>query len=282
MKFILLIAAVFTCSLHADPRQTHGVEDFPFVGRIISSFKTNETNPAIFQGKALEEFNKAKQKGYDFFISQCTGALIRPHVVLTAGHCVDHIKSEADIASTYPFMQLIVEFPGHSEDPVMVKKVFYIYLSSPHRDWAMLFIDREIKDIKPIKIANPLEEVVPGMELVSIGFDGELFGSGLTQRPLHIDTCSVYPTDANSAVQNIYKEIPKTLITDCHIKPGNSGGPVIAKIGDEYQLVGINIMINTNMFDRLVDTLTFGWLSTNPITIMVPTAQLPKYLLKKE
>lgn len=280
MKFVLLLIMILTFSSHADPRAVYDTKDFPFVARIVNIYNTRTTKSSLFTENGLKYFNQAKQKGYDFFVSKCTGSLIRPNVVLTAAHCVEHIKSEVNIAKTYPYMHLVVEFPGHTEDPVMVEKVFYIYISSPERDWALLMLDQEIRNIKPIKIASAYEEITPDKQLLSIGFDGELFGAGLETRPLLVDQCKTYPHGEDNAAKVTYQMYPRLLVTNCFLKPGNSGGPVIAKINGEYQLVGINILGKENPFDW-VRHWSLGYLGPNVVSAMVPTAFLPEYLMQK-
>jgi len=280
MKFVLLLITILTISSHADPRVVHDTKDFPFVARIVNIYNTRTTSSSIFSENALKYFNQAKQKGYDFFISKCTGSLIRTNVVLTAGHCVSHIKSEVNIAETYPYMNLVVEFPGHTEDPVTVKTVFYIYVSSPERDWALLILDQHIHNIKPIKIASVYEEITPDKQLISIGFDGELFGSGLETRPLLVDECRTYAHGENNAAKATHQIHPKLLATNCYTRPGNSGGPVISKINEEYQLVGVNILGKQSPYDW-VRNWSLGYLGPDIVSVMVPTNLLPEYLMKK-
>ena len=117
----------------------------------------------------------------------CSGLLVAPDLVLTAGHCVRFVPCE--------FMRLVTRFYYESENRLAELTLDDVYhcaeivaetrsaaSASERLDFAWVRLDREVPDVgtRKIGVRDPVEPFEPGESLLMFGFP-----SGL---PLKVDT----------------------------------------------------------------------------------------------
>ena len=166
--------------------------------------------------------------------AHCTGTLIAPNKVLTAGHCIYDAKHAKwflpkeiafipDFRPNYDYaFSRGASFTFDLKDvPANVDLEFISH------DWAIITLEKSLPQ-KPIPI-RPIQadwvSTTHKMQLTSAGYSAD--------RPylLSVDyDCNLKTKAANDAV----------LVTDCDSTKGNSGAPVLLRHGhDEWYVVGV-------------------------------------------
>ena len=169
----------------------------------------------------------------------CTGSLIRPNIVLTAGHCAPRgTNAEKMIvwahalnmdleqtAKAYPALVVgVIANPGFQPDAnpnITVAK----------DDLALLVLDRSLPS-QLVKLPNPDEELVLPKAFLAVGYGqaddrhtlpSELKGSGVLRH-------MVYTTDFKMQDQGDYQGMLTTIVGDSSVCHGDSGGPLFAMV----------------------------------------------------
>lgn len=162
----------------------------------------------------------------------CTGILVGPDLLLTAGHCVVVPKNCADIAVVFGYEY---QSPGdelesvrsgvpaadvyHCKEAIDIAFAFATW-EECEVDFALLRLDRPVTERRPMQIA-PSREAIPGMELAAVGHPSNL--------PKKIT--------AGGSVQAIAHD-GHNLHYDLDTFGGNSGSPVV---DDDGELQAIHI-----------------------------------------
>ncbi|MFE7594368.1 S1 family peptidase [Kitasatospora sp. NPDC057512] len=161
----------------------------------------------------------------------CTGALIAPTKVLTAGHCV----AEADDPGTLRVIAGRTDLTGTGGQVRRVKayRVDPRYTSGLDHDSAVLTLDRPLPQ-KPVRVARQGDEALyrNGRTATLLGFgrtgsDGP--GTHLKQAVLTLAppaSCDPYTSPGDSPLLKVCG-LPKAGTTDSVCK-GDSGGPLVA------------------------------------------------------
>lgn len=161
--------------------------------------------------------------------NHCTGTLITPQVVLTAGHCVDDY-APADMQfhlgpDSYNPQQKI-SVMGAIAHP----NYHFVKNHAPQNDIGLVFLANEVA-VEPMRLNEYMDETWTGHSLMFVGYgvtDGETrTGSGYKR----IVEMSIAKVEAETFLA---KEADKSL---CF---GDSGGPSFLRQTDgTYQLVGV-------------------------------------------
>ncbi|MCP4602656.1 MAG: S1 family peptidase [Proteobacteria bacterium] len=163
-------------------------------------------------------------------MSMCTGTLIDPLVVLTAGHCV---KMDLFDASTMP--ELISISGGAKGGRGLARGQRII----PHPTWtgdinqggvdlALIKLNHEVTTVPHYKLRDfPMPKIGDEIFLVGYGDDGE--GNAGIQRKGDSTILDVQP--------GLIQIGGKGKATTC---PGDSGGPVFIQQEGEWRVIGVN------------------------------------------
>jgi hypothetical protein len=146
-------------------------------------------------------------------------------VLLTAKHCIDNQANG---------VQNIVEFPVYQNNRVVKKdhytaKVLGRYYKA---DLALLELDdTQTLFKKTIQVAEADIPLTLGDETVVVGYP---FSMGINVT--FGNFMSIIPVDAFAPGQEFIRATPD-------IGPGNSGGALLKKVGDDYQLIGVTTAV---------------------------------------
>jgi secreted trypsin-like serine protease len=168
----------------------------------------------------------------------CSGTLIAPRVVVTAGHC--HGTVPADPCSQRVFVGMDIKEPGRVidvEEAIMHPDYVPRDDSRPFDDLTVLLLAEEVEDVTPRKLAS-LEALAdaPTTRLVGFGntdFDGTT-GYG-TKRMVDVGIASDDPAYGARPETEFVAGMPGLNRDSC---TGDSGGPAYIEVDGEWQLAG--------------------------------------------
>lgn len=252
IKSVVFCSLLILISSHVDAapqRKTGDPKEFPFIGRMILSFNTQKIQSmnTSMSKEVHTAFAQAKNKGYDFFVSDCTVTLIASNMALTAAHCVsDWPRNKSFNGMLTNGVSALIEF-SNFDDPVAIDRVifnpkFNVHDSSTYRfDWAILYFKHPVTGIPSAPMVRAesyrFVDIFRNETFVAVAYDGEIFGSGLLQRNLVRDDCKNSKGMGPALVR--LRADYKIFVNDCKTVSGNSGGPLFVKIDNQYHLVGV-------------------------------------------
>lgn len=239
---ILLVMALMTgallalsaCADQSDPltRTVTAREEVPRTERVSTRIVATEFDPArIFEqvsdgvvtvraltapGGDLTAPGAGASEGSGFVLSDQGEIITNTHVVTILG-----LNGDRAIAD-----EVYVEFPDRNVIPAEVVG------TDPFYDVALLRVNRDAVDLKPLELGDDAELVV-GEPVAAIGSP---FGA---QRSLSVGVVSA----TGRSIQSLTDfQIEGAIQTDASINPGNSGGPLLNSAGE---VIGINQQIRT-------------------------------------
>lgn len=169
----------------------------------------------------------------------CTGFLIGPDLLITAGHCATNIGESRNERGAYcaAFSWLFDYQAGVDFQNIPKKKLFgckeIVYAireeEAPFRDFAVIRLDHAVTDRVPLKLSTDLIE--GGTPVSMVGYP---FG-----------TPAKYSTGARVLVNDLRRD---SLITNLDAFEGNSGSPVFNNSGEV-----IGILVGGTPLESLVN-----------------------------
>jgi secreted trypsin-like serine protease len=155
--------------------------------------------------------------------SACSGALIAPQWVITAGHCfrdANGVRVERPVAdsttATVGRTDLTTD-GGHVAEVIAVRQ-------SPTADVALAQIDTVIRDVRPIRIASRAPAVGATVRVTG-------YGSTTSQNPApvtHLRTGQMTVVSVGASITGMTGKAPQADTTPC---PYDSGGPFFTERG---------------------------------------------------
>ncbi len=189
----------------------------------LKTKKLSKTHDGLCSDEPFREqpiiYHKSKEKGW-----VCSGFLIAPDVIATAGHCIDmpEVKDSAD-KKRLKSLRFVFGYRMQSSDSAVIdaeKSQIYkgkrFIGSSEKADWALIQLDRPVANREPVMIA--IEPLASGQAIHVVGHPYGL--------PLKIA--------ANATVQPDFTDTYFKANLD--VFSGNSGSPVF---NASHQVVGI-------------------------------------------
>lgn len=150
----------------------------------------------------------------------CSGFLVAPDLVATAGHCLNDASECADVAFVFGFSMIDDKTP---RDIVDVSDVYYCQriiareLDDSGADWALVQLDRPVEGAHPLAIRRS-GSIPIGAEVLVIGYP-----SGL---PVKVA--------GGARVQSIAPQ-PAYFVTNLDVYGGNSGSAVFHSVTHEVE-----------------------------------------------
>jgi hypothetical protein len=159
--------------------------------------------------------------------SVCSGALIQSDVILTAAHCVDHMR------------EIVVYFYDTSWQKFEAERI----QMDSNSDLALLRLSSVLQ--------RPLIKILPRIQFL---FEGQNIATiGHPVAPSQFNIRSLLNSDYVHVISSgvVSKVSTKGFVSDMSVSPGNSGGPVF---NSEGHLIGI---VSKKRVDRFSGDLAF-------------------------
>ncbi|MCX7032476.1 MAG: trypsin-like serine protease [Arenimonas sp.] len=179
------------------------------------------------------------------------GVLIAPQWAITAAHAVSwqHALDVVVIGGTPRAVRSVVIHPGYKSPPQPM-----IEAALKSGDWEAFFaFTGSSDDIALIQLAEPVMDVAPVpihggavmgkvVRIIGRGATGTGSGGHALNAPRRTDLRHGYNTISVSEGRWIgyrFDEPPNALALEASTGSGDSGGPILVAVGDEWQLAGI-------------------------------------------
>lgn len=214
-----------------------------------------DPNMAIVNGTPTTAFPSVGIVG-DASEGFCSGTLIAPQVVLTAGHCADGVAHTAGRfqvgGQTYATSQVIVH-PQYNESAIGTDNA---------HDIALFRLNRAVTGISPSPIYRSTPQV--GQLLTLVGFGAGGTGSSGHDGSFGTKRVGTTPIDQVSSRLILWRFDNNS---ESNTAPGDSGGPAFIQVGGTYYVAGVtsggdqeNAGIGDRSFDTRVDAYQ-SWLA---------------------
>lgn len=171
----------------------------------------------------------------------CSGAMLTPYIVVTAGHCVNNPYGETATAYlfTSPGTALDAAIDPRIMQPQVVKffvpSTFIPTVANSANDIAFLQLDKPVLSKVYLKIATraELEQLTSSSPISGYGY-GQVFetGAGYSIYPRKYDL-TWKPVDSSTVIENTFSLTSK-LSAPCK---GDSGGPIVATLPSGKQVL---------------------------------------------
>jgi len=211
---------------------------------ILSSIQSISPADAVLNG--LDGINSKYVVPLRGTASSCSGALLNPRLVVTAGHCTRNSDDQPD-------KELFVGLPGSDRftnkewvkvSEILVEPNFnFAYRGTvPLNDIAFLILSSDINQIAITKVAEAtditsLNGQGPVLELHGYGFKGE--GDPKTNNvTMSTPLIGNFYIDSFGIFDSTLQGISSKTFSACN---GDSGAPVVYVKGSDVTLVGINV-----------------------------------------
>lgn len=156
----------------------------------------------------------------------CTGALIAPDLVITAGHCAVPFR-DADAQALTQFVFLA----GLRDGVAVARSHAAAVMFAPDFQPGKLTPATVAKDVSLVRLANPITTVTPIPAGGLMAFDNQVGFIG------YVNALPFSPTmQTDCSVEQPHIGV---IALDCAVVSGNSGAPLLAGLPDAPRVVGV-------------------------------------------
>ncbi|MEW4529444.1 trypsin-like serine protease [Maioricimonas sp. JC845] len=206
--------------------------------------------PKIVNGTPTSDFDTVGIIGDNIYGGYCTGTLISPTHVLTAGHCAYGVGDTQGV--------FILDGTTYTTSNVYIHPDYNNFTLA--NDIAIFELSEPVVGVEPTPLFSGTPQI--GMELILVGFGagGDAGGHNGDFGTLRVGTTEIeYVTSTR-----IEWDFDSAL--ESNTAPGDSGGPAFVDINGELQVIGVtsggtkqNAGLGDHSFDTRVDAFS-NWI----------------------
>ncbi|QDU40421.1 Trypsin [Maioricimonas rarisocia] len=206
--------------------------------------------PKIINGTPTDQFDTVGIVGDNVFGGFCTGTLITPTHVLTAGHCAQGVGDTEGI--------FVLDGNVYTTSNVYVHPNYNAFTLA--NDIAIYELSQPVVGVTPSPLFDGIPQV--GMELILVGYGagGDASGHNGDFGTLRVGTTELEFVGATTIEWNF--DIP----SESNTAPGDSGGPAFVDINGTLEIIGVtsggtkqNAGLGDHAFDTRVDAFS-NWI----------------------